>query len=59
MTKVVTATACMQLVGKNVIKLDDDIRHLIPELANAQILQGFDGDDKAILVENIDPITMR
>lgn len=59
MTKVVTATACMQLIDKNVIKLDDDIRHLIPELANAQILEGFDGDDKPILVENTDPITMR
>ncbi|KAF4965413.1 hypothetical protein FSARC_6791 [Fusarium sarcochroum] len=59
MSKIVTAVACMQLVEKDLIKLDDNVRHLIPELAEVEILQGFDDQDKPILEKNSDPITLR
>lgn len=48
----------MQIVERGLIQLDDDVRSLVPELANAQILRGFD-DDKPILESNVNPITLR
>lgn len=59
MTKIITATAIMQLVEKGLIKLDDDVRPLVPELAKMQILRGFDEDGKPILEDNVKPITLR
>lgn len=58
LTKIVTATSLMQIVERGLIQLDDDVRSLVPELANAQILRGFD-DDKPILESNVNPITLR
>lgn len=59
MTKIITATALMQIVEKGLVQLDDDIRPLVPELASAQILRGFDGDDKPILEDNDSSVTLR
>lgn len=59
MTKIVTVTCLMQLVEKGLIKLDDDMRPLVPELAKMQILRGFDDGDKPILEDNVKPITLR
>lgn len=59
MTKIVTATSLMQIFERGLIRLDDDARSLVPELANAQILRGFNNDDKPILESNTDPITLR
>lgn len=59
MTKIITATAIMQLVEKGLIKLDEDVRPLVPELAKMQILRGFDEDGKPILEDNVKPITLR
>lgn len=42
----------MQIVEKGLIQLDDDVRPLVPELASAQVLRGFDDDDKPILEKN-------
>lgn len=59
MTKIVTATSLMQLFEKGLIHLDDDARPLVPELANVQILRGFNDEDKPVLENNTDPITLR
>lgn len=59
LTKIITCTCLMQLVEKNLVKLDDDMRPLVPELAQMQILQGFDSDDKPLLKDNSGPITLR
>jgi CubicO group peptidase (beta-lactamase class C family) len=47
----------MQLVEQGRLKLQDDMRKLVPELATMQILTGFDGD-KPILEDNTNPITL-
>ena len=58
MTKIITATSVMQMVEKGLIQLDDDVRPFVPELASAQVLQGFEGD-KPILEPNFTLITLR
>jgi len=59
MTKLITITCFMQLVERGEIDLDDDVRPRIPELAKMQILRGFDDNDKPILEDNTNPITLR
>jgi CubicO group peptidase (beta-lactamase class C family) len=39
MTKVVTAVAVMQLVERGIVSLDDNIREIVPELRDIQILE--------------------
>lgn len=58
LTKIITSTSVMQLVEQGRIGLDDDVRSLVPELENAQILHGFE-NDKPILEKNTKPITLR
>lgn len=59
MTKIVTAIAVLQLVERGLMKLDDDMRPLMSELSDAQVLRGFDDEGHPILVDNDDPITVR
>lgn len=59
MSKIITATSLMQLVEKGLIELDGDVRPLVPELAKAQILRGFDQAGKPILEDNTKPMTLR
>lgn len=59
MTKIVTATCIMQVVEKGLVGLDDDVRPLVPHLAEMKILRGFVGEDKPFLEENTTPITLR
>lgn len=59
MTKIVTAVCAMQLAEKGLIGLDDDVRPLVPQLAEAKVLRGFVGDDIPFLEENAAPITLR
>jgi len=49
----------MQLVEKGELRLEDDMRSILPELGKLQILQGFDDEDQPILQENTKPITLR
>lgn len=49
----------MQLVERGSIALDDDVRSLVPELGELQILRGFDAEDKPILEDTDKPITLR
>ncbi|KAK3313120.1 beta-lactamase [Apodospora peruviana] len=60
MTKIFTVTCLMQLVERGLINLDDDdLRKLVPELAQMQILKGFTDDEHPILEDNDKPITLR
>jgi len=61
----------MQIVERGLITLDhDDLRTIVPELGQMQILEGFqeakalqsdgsDSSDQPILVDNTKPITLR
>lgn len=53
MTKIITSIAVMQLVEKGLVKLDDDLSLLIPEMSTIPILS----DGKLITPKN--PITLR
>lgn len=59
LTKAITSTAVMQLVEQGKLRLDDDMRKIVPELGDMQILHGFDEDEKPILEDNTTPITLR
>lgn len=39
MTKIVTAVAVMQLVERGIVSLEDNIREIVPELRDIQILE--------------------
>jgi hypothetical protein len=59
MTKIVNMIGIMALVEKGAVKLDDDMRGIVPELGELQILKGFTDDGKPILEDNTLPITLR
>ena len=58
-TKLLTSIAALQAVEQGVIGLDDDVSPTIPELGELGILNGFDKDDKPILEERKEKITLR
>ena len=49
MTKAVTTVATLQLVDKGTLALDEPITTYLPELANLQVLEGFEDQDKPLL----------
>jgi methyl acetate hydrolase len=59
MTKAITSTAAMQLVERGKLALDRPVGHVLPELAAAKVLEGFDasGEPKLHLARR--PITLR
>lgn len=59
MTKFITATCLLQLVGKGLVTLSEDLRSRIPEIGALPILEGFDDHGEAILVENTKPLTLQ
>lgn len=59
LTKIITATCAMQIVEQGLIGLDDDVRPLVSQLAEAKILRGFVGADVPYLEDNTNPITLR
>lgn len=59
MTKALVTLAAMQLVEAGQLDLDAPIDALLPELADAQVLTGFDGEGKPQLRPAARPITMR
>lgn len=59
MTKFITATCLLQLVGRGLITLSEDLRPRFPELGALPILQGFDANGEAILIENTTPLTLQ
>ncbi len=58
-TKIITTITAMQLVEKGLIYLDDDVSSVLPELKNPEILTGFEGNGKPILVKAKGFITLR
>lgn len=61
MTKLLATISILQLVERKLLTLDDDVRPLVLELANAQILRGFDESNSGapILEPNTSPMTIR
>jgi methyl acetate hydrolase len=55
MTKAVTTVAAMQFVERGAVSLDEPL----PELAGAQVLEGFDEDGAPLLRAARGPITLR
>lgn len=43
-TKALTGTALMQLVEEGLVSLDDPAKDYVPEIAEIQVLEGFDND---------------
>jgi len=58
MTKAITATAAMQLVERGKLSLDRPAADVVPELARAQVLDGFDGAGQPRLRAPKRPITL-
>ncbi len=49
MTKAVTGVAAMQCVERGQLSLDQPAGEILPELAEPQVLEGFDADGEPIL----------
>jgi CubicO group peptidase (beta-lactamase class C family) len=59
MTKAITCAAGMQLVEQGKLSLDEPIGKLLPDLANPQVLEGFDASGEPKLRAAKKPITLR
>jgi methyl acetate hydrolase len=59
MTKALTATAAMQMVEQGKLQLDEPISKVLPDLAAAQVLEGFDDKGQPKLRPAKRPITLR
>lgn len=58
-SKLLTTLAALKAVEKGLIGLDDDAGKHLPVLAKQQIFKGFDENQKPILVERKNAITLR
>ncbi len=59
MTKAITATAAMQLVEKGKLDLERPASEVVPQLASARVLEGFDASGAPRLRPPKRPITLR
>jgi len=59
MTKAVTTAAAMQMVEQGKLKLDQPASEILPDLASAQVLEGFDATGKPQLRPVKRPVTLR
>ena len=59
MTKAITSVAVMQLYEQGKIKLDQPVSDFLPDLAEVEVLEGFDADEKPILRPAKTPVTIR
>ncbi|KRR16362.1 1,4-butanediol diacrylate esterase [Bradyrhizobium lablabi] len=59
MTKAITCAAGMQLVEQGKLSLDEPIGKILPDLANPQVLEGFDAKGEPKLRPAKIPITLR
>lgn len=59
MTKALTSTAVLQLVERGKLDLDAPVGPILPELAEPQVLDGFDADGAPILRPAKTPVTLR
>ena len=58
MTKAITVTAAMQLIEQGKLSLDRPAHDVVPELAKARVLEGFDGAGQPRLRAPKRPITL-
>lgn len=59
MTKAIASVAAMQLVEQGRLHLDEDLGSLLPQLANPEVLEGFDDEGKPVTRPAAGPITLR
>ena len=59
MTKAVTTVAAMQMVEQGKLKLDQPASEILPDLASAQVLEGFDAAGTPQLRPAKRPVTLR
>ncbi len=59
MTKLLVVVSVMQLVEQGRIGLDDDAGKYVPELAEVEVLDGFDSGGQPILSAKTKPVTLR
>src|SRR5213075_101343 len=59
MTKAITSTAAMQLVERGKLALERPVRDVLPELAGAKVLEGFDAGGEPKLRAPRREITLR
>jgi CubicO group peptidase (beta-lactamase class C family) len=59
MTKAVTGAAAMQLVEQGKLHLDRAASHILPELADLEVFEGFDADGIAKLRKAKSEVTLR
>jgi CubicO group peptidase (beta-lactamase class C family) len=59
MTKAITATACMQLVERGKLEIDQPMSQILPELGSPKVLEGFDAYGQPKLRPAKRPITLR
>jgi methyl acetate hydrolase len=59
MTKPLTSTAALQLVERGKLDLDGPVRRWIPEIGEAQVLEGFDSSGRPSTRPPNQPITLR
>ena len=59
MTKAITGTAAMQLVERGDLHLDAPASDVLPNLAEAGVLEGFDDDGQPVVRPARAPITLR
>src|SRR5262245_632045 len=59
MTKAVTSAAAMQLVEQDRIDLDAPAHEVVPQIAEAQVLTGFDAEGRPQARAPKRPITLR
>ena len=57
MTKAIASVAAMQLVEQGRLNLDDDLGTLLPQLANPDVLEGFDDEGKPVTRPAAGPIS--
>ncbi|KAK3386511.1 beta-lactamase family protein [Podospora didyma] len=59
LTKLSTTIATMIAVEKGLVTLDEDVRRIVPELADIEVLEGFDKNGVPRLRKCTSPITLR
>jgi len=59
MTKALTSAAAMQLVERGALELDAPLHRKVPELADAQVLEGFDAAGQPQTRPAQHPVTLR
>ena len=64
LTKLNTTIACLIAIQHGLITLDENIRHIVPEIKDVKLLTGFEGSDndkprRPVLEDVMKPITLR